>query len=185
MDTLVATEQVEKPAPRSLLETWGKNERMRHVPSAEWMLWKLDTDLRRRVEKLFAPFAALPNDDPRYGPLEQEWRALCRTIDRFSDTVRHGRGGQGPQDLSNRVYWTLGQAVSALHALDGSLFGRRYPFQTFERSKGEAIYGALLVIVDHLNRITPLVRAVDPDLDARLYENLVRLEEPLRETPMA
>jgi hypothetical protein len=185
MDTLVATEEVEKPAPRTLLETWGKNERMRHIPSVEWMLWKLDADLRRRMEKLFAPFAALPNDDPRHAPLEAEWRALCRTIDRFTDAVRHGRAGQGPQELSNRVFWTLSQAVSALHALDGNLFGRRYPFQTFERSKGEAIYGALLVIVDHLNRITPLVRAIDPNLDSRLYEDLVHLEEPMRETPIA
>jgi hypothetical protein len=185
MDTLVATEPIEKSAQRPLLETWGKNERMRHVPSAEWMLWKLDVDVRRRMEKLFAPFAALPNDDPHCGPLEAEWRALCRATDRFAETVRHSRPGQGPQELGNRVFWSLSQAVSALHALDGNLFGRRYPFQTFERSKGETIYAALLVIVDHLGRITPLTRVVDPDIDARLYENLVHLEEPMREAAMA
>src|SRR2546430_2168318 len=129
MDTLVATEQGEKSAPRSLLETWGKNERMRHVPSVEWMLWKLDVDIRRRMEKLFAPLAALPNDDPRHAALEAEWRALCRSIDRFGDTVRHSRVGQGPQELNHRIFWTLSQAVSALNSLDGNLFGRRYPFQ--------------------------------------------------------
>src|SRR5437667_379738 len=119
MNSMVATEPAEKPATPSLLETWGKNERMRHIPSAEWLSWGLS------------------------------------------------------------------QAVSALHTLDPNLFGRRYPFQTFERSKGEVIYGALLVILDHVNRVMPLVRAVDPDLDSRLHEDLVRLHEPLREQAMA
>lgn len=185
MNSMVATEPDEKPAARSLLETWGKNERMRHIPSVEWMLWKLDADLRRRIEKLLAPYAALPADDPRHGVIEGELRALCRAIDRFAEAVRHSRGGQGPQELANRISWTIGQAVGALHALDGTLFGRRYPFQTFERSKGEAVYGALLVIIDHVYRLTPLIRAIDPNIDARLYEELVNLQEPMRETAMA
>ena len=88
-------------------------------------------------------------------------------------------------ELGNRISWTIGQAAGALHSLDSTLFGRRYPFQTFERSKGEALYGALLVIIDHLNRVTPLIRDVGPNIDAHLYEDLVRLEEPMRETPMA
>jgi hypothetical protein len=158
---------------------------MRHIPSVEWLGWKLDADLRRRIEKLLAPFAALPADDPRHGPAELELRALYRAIDRFTESVRYGRTGQGPQELANRVSWAIGQAVGALHTLDGTLFGRRYPFQSFERSKGEAVYGALLVIIDHVNRVTPLIRGIDPNVDARLYEELVNLQEPMRETAMA
>ena len=182
---MVATEPVEPPAARPPLETWGKNERMRHVPSVAWMAWKLDNDLRLRLEKLFAPFAALPTDDPRCAAIETEFRALCRAIDRFAEMVRHSRGAQGPQELSIRVPWSIGQAAGALHVLDENLFGRRYPFHTFERSKGETTYGALLVIIDHVNRVTPLIRAVDPRVDERLYEDLVHLEEPLREAPIA
>jgi len=185
MNSMVATEPVEKPAARSLLETWGKNERMRHIPSVEWMLWKLDADLRRRIEKLLAPYTALPADDPRHGPAEGELRALCRAVDRFTEAVRHSRGGQGPQELANRISWSIGQAAGALQTLDGTLFGRRYPFQTFERSKGETVYGALLVIIAHVNRVTPLIRAIDPNIDARLYEELVNLQEPMREAAMA
>jgi|SRR5437588_2683138 len=185
MNSMVATEAPEKPATRSLLETWGKNERMRHIPSVEWMSWKLDVDVRRRVDKLLAPFVALPQDDPRHGPAEAELRTLSRAIDRFADMVRHNRGGQAPQELGNRISWAIGQAIGALHSLDNNLFGRRYPFQTFERSKAEAIWGALLAVIEHANRVTPLIRAIDPDIDARLYENLVRLTEPMRETPMA
>jgi hypothetical protein len=185
MNSMVATEAPEKPATRSLLETWGKNERMRHIPSAEWMSWKLDVDVRRRVDKLLAPFAALPADDPRHAPAEAELRALCRAVERFADMVRHNRTGQAPQELGNKISWAIGQAIGALHSLDGTLFGRRYPFQTFERSKAEPLWGALLAVIDHVNRLTPLIRAIDPDIDMRLYENLVKLTEPMRETPLA
>ena len=99
--------------------------------------------------------------------------------------MRHIRGGHAPQELPNKISWAIGQAVGALHSLDDDLFGRRYPFQTFERSKAEPIWGALLAVIDHVNRVTPLVRAVDPNIDARLYENLVKLNEPMREMPMA
>src|SRR5438552_12875387 len=122
MTSMVATEPVEQPAARPLLETWGKNERMRHIPSVAWMLWKLDYDLRRRMDKLLASFAALPSDDPRCAAIEAELRALCRAIDRFAETVRHSRGGQSPQELSNRVSWSLSQAAAALRTLDETLF---------------------------------------------------------------
>ncbi len=186
MNSMVATEPAEKQGvPQTQLETWGKNERMRHIPSVEWTVWKLDYDLRRRIDKLLVPFSALPQDDPHYGAIEAEFRALCRSIDRFTDAVRHNRGGHPPQDLSHRIAWSISQAAHALHSLDGTLFGRRYPFHTFERSKGESIYGALLVIIDHIRRVEPLVRAIDPNIDARLHEDLVKLEQPLRETPIA
>src|SRR5947209_15424629 len=165
MNSMVATDTAEKPATHPLLETWGKNERMRHIPSVEWLTWKLDYDLRRRIDKLAAPFAALGADDPRAGVLEAELRALCRAIDRLADTIRHNRGTQGPQDLSHRLAWAISQAVSAAQSLDPQLFGRRYPFQTFERSKSEMIYASLLVVMEHVARVTVLVRAIDPDLD--------------------
>ena len=185
MNSMVATEAPEKQAAHSLQETWGKNERMRHIPSVEWMTWKLDVDVRRRVDRLLAPLTTLSADDPRTAPLDAEMRGLCRAIERFTDMVRHGRAGHVPQELPNRVSWWIGQAVGALHSFDGSLFGRRYPFQTFERSKAEPIWGSLLAIVEHVNRLTPLVRAIDPGIDERLYDNLVHLTEPMRETPMA
>ena len=186
MNSMVATEEAEKPAAtRSLLETWGKNERMRHIPSAEWMTWKLDSDVRRRVDKLLAPFATLSSDDPRYAPTEVELRGLCRAVERFTDMVRHTRGGHAPQELPNRVSWSIGQAVGALHGLDATLFGRRYPFQTFERSKAETTWGGLLAVIEHVNRVTPLIREIDPDIDAKLLETLVHLNEPMRTTPMA
>src|SRR5436190_23205043 len=101
MNSMVATEALEKPAAPPVLETWGKNERMRHIPSVEWMTWKFDSDLRWRVDKLLAPFATLAVEDPRYARAEAELRALCRAVERFSDMVRHNRNGHAPQELAN------------------------------------------------------------------------------------
>src|SRR5437870_11299587 len=105
MNSMVATEAPEKPASHSLLETWGKNERMRHIPSVEWMSWKLDTDVRRRVDKLLAPFATLSADDPRHSPAEAELRGLCRAVERFTDMVRHTRVCHAPPELGDTYSW--------------------------------------------------------------------------------
>ncbi len=182
---MLATDAEEAAAGRSSLETWAKNEPMRHVPSAEWMSWKVDQDLRHRIELLYSPYAALPHDDPRRGALENEFRALCRAIDRLSDAARHTRNTHPPHDLGDRIGWALSQAVSSINSLDPHLIGRRFPFHTGERSKAEPLYGALLVVIQHVERILTLVRGVDPRVDERLLEGLVKLETPLRTQPIA
>ena len=50
---MTLTEATEKPATKPSLEVWGRNELMRHVPSLEWLAWKLDQDLRHRIDKLY------------------------------------------------------------------------------------------------------------------------------------
>jgi hypothetical protein len=186
MNSTLANDAVEHPPIRSMLETWGKNERMRHVPSADWILWKVDVDLRRRIERLLQPFATLSADDPRRAALESEFRALGKAIDRFADTIRHSRPlNNTSAEPAARLNTAMGHAVSCLNTLDANLFGRRYPFQTFERSKAEPLYGALLVVIRHIDRIVPMVRQIDSGIDERLFEGLVKLSEPLREQPMA
>lgn len=178
MNSTLATEVTEKPAARSLLETWGKNECMRHIPSVEWMIDKVDRDLRRQIETLQASAAG--------EPVETELRALCRAVDRLADTAKYSRGANpAPADLGARMAWALDHALSCLRSLDGNLFGRRYPFQSFERSKAELTYGALLVVIEHVHRLTTLVRTADPQVDERLLEGLVNLKEPLREQAIA
>src|SRR5258708_15402353 len=99
MTDMLATDAEEAAAGRSLLETWGRNEPMRHVPSAEWMAWKVDHDLRRRIDLLFGPYARLSADDVHRVPLQNELRALCRAIDRLSDAARPSRNNHPPHDL--------------------------------------------------------------------------------------
>jgi hypothetical protein len=165
MNSMLATE----PATHSLLETWGKNEVMRHVPPLDWIVRKLDGDLRARIGKIVAVFTAMAPDDPRHGAIESDLRLLCRAIDRLADAARHTRGqNHAPSDLPSRLTWSINHAVSVLGGLDASLFGRRYPFQTHERSRSEPVYAALLVVIQAAERTLPLIRAIDPGIDERL-----------------
>ena len=159
MNSTLATELTEKP----LLETWGKNDRMRHIPTITWIVDKVDRDLRRRINVLASSNA---NE-----AIDNEIKAVCRAIDRLSDAAKYSRANtQGPADLAGRIDQTITHAVASLNSLDPNLFGRRYPFQSFERSRAEAIYGALLVVIDRVRRLTQMVRAVDNTVDERLSE---------------
>ena len=167
-------------------EQWPRNERMRHIPTIQTMLQKLDGDLRQRIEKLYAVYAALPANDPRHARLEHDFRLLCRCIDRVADVARRPRGQQHPpNDLGNRISWAISHAVTNLREADTDTFGRRFPYQTFERSNAEPLWAAMLSVIDHVHRIVPQVREIDPQVDERLYEGLVVLREPLRSEPMA
>ena len=182
---MTLTEATEKPTTKPLLEVWGRNEVMRHVPSLEWLLRKLDDDLRHRVEKLWVSIAAVPHEDPRRAALDDHARALCRSIDRLAEVARHTRANHVPNDLGDRLIWSINHAISCLNALDPALFGRRCPFHTFERSKAEPVYSAMVGVMAHVRDLTALVRTVDPALDERLLDGLVTLQEPLRRDPIA
>jgi hypothetical protein len=159
---------------------------MRHIPALPWMVQKLDVDLRRRIEKLWLPYSDLAASDPRHPALEAEIRALCRAIDRVGAIARHHRGNpHPPNDLGSRVTWTVNQAVGNLTAVDADTFGKRLPFQTLERSNNEPLWAAMLSVIQHVQKLTSLVREIEPDIDERLYEGLVQLIEPMRRDPMA
>jgi hypothetical protein len=176
------------PEKKSLQESWAANERMRHVPPVAWILQKVDVDLRRRIDLLLAPISSLPADDAHRPALEPVLRSLCRGFDRLAEVARQGRGGgngHAPQELIARIHWALEQAVACVRGIDAELLGRRYPLQTFERSKAEPLYAALLLVIDAVDRLTSIVRTLDPRIDERLYEPLVTLERPLDPRPMA
>jgi hypothetical protein len=184
MTLMLATEATNEPerkpiAPGSLLEQWAGNETMRHVPSIDWMIRKLDGDLRSRIEKLCAPFTDLPIDHPRHAEIENALRALCRSLDRLAEAAKHARNGHGPNDVAGHVSWSLSHTLGALRSVDPATFGRRYPVQTHERSKAEPVYGAFVTVIQHVERLVPLVRQIDPSLDERLLDGLVKLEHPV------
>lgn len=186
---MLATEPT-TPSPENrphppLLEQWAQNDRMRHVPRLEWIIQKLDHDLRRRVEKLLIPFSDVAASDPRFSALELEFRALCRSLDRVASIAGRGRGGHAPNDLISRVRWSLDHAVQNLTGADADTFGRRFPMQTFERSNAEPLWGAVLTTIQHVQQLVPLIREIEPDIDERMYEGLVNLNEPMRREPIA
>jgi len=191
---MLATEEPSTPTPSepgpdrasgTTLEQWHLNEHMRHVPSLPWIVQKLDQDLRRRLEKLLLPWPDVAATDPRHAAIETELRLVCRALDRVAETARRGRSGHAPNEITAKVRWCLDHAVQNLNAADASVFGRRYPFQTFERSNAEPLWGAMLTVIQHVQNLVPLIRELDPDIDERLYEGLVNLTEPLRREPIA
>jgi len=177
-----STETETKPAATvAPLEVHATNAPMRHIPALSWMCDKLDGDLRRRIEKLCA---SLESHMTAGG--ENEVRMLCRALDRLADAAKHVRSnGHGPSEASQKVRWSINHALSCLRLVDATTFGRREPFHHFEKSKAEPLYAAFLVVVEHVHRLTEVVRTIDPSIDERLNEGLVQLQEPLREQPIA
>jgi hypothetical protein len=168
------------------LETHAHNERMRHIPSLTWMAQKLDGDIRRRIEKLWLPYSDLAASDPRHPRMEAELRALCRSLERVADVARRHRAHHHPpNDLGSRLNWTISEAVSSLNTAEAATFGRRFPFHTFERSNAEPLWAAMLVVIQHVQKLVELVREIDPEIDERVFEGLVQLQEPLRREPIA
>jgi len=182
---MLLTEATENAAAKSLLETWSANERMRHLPPLDAIARKLDGDIRRRCNELYASFAALPNDHARRAAIEEQLRCVCRALDRLADAVRHARSNLTPNAIGDRLQSSLEHAVSAVRSVDANLFGRRYPVQTHERSKAEQIVGGLVATLCHVEKLTALIREADPHIDERLLEGLVVLEQPLRAEPIA
>jgi hypothetical protein len=167
-----------------LLEKWSANERMRHIPSLPWIVDKLDHDLRRRIELLWTVYA----NDPQHPNLEKEFRGLCRCLDRVANVAKRMHGNHHnhpPAELGARIRWAINHAVSLLNGVDAETFGHRYPFQTFERSNAEPLWAAMLAVIEHVHRITSLVRPLDPGIDERMYEGLVTLQTPLDSRPLA
>lgn len=179
----LATEPTDAPA---LLETWSHNERMRHVPSVSWMIQKLDGDLRRRIDLLWNADAKVASDDPLHAAFEKEVRALTRCLDRVGYVARrsHNNHQHPPVELGAKLHWSVNHTVSNLNAVDAETFGRRYPFQTFERSNAEPLWAAMLAVIEHVHRLTELARSVDRGIDERMYEGLVTLQTPLDPRPM-
>lgn len=181
MTSTVATETPQVPAPaKPLLETWGKNERMRHIAPIPWIVDKLDHDLRRRIELVCATFDRLGGAEA-----EPALNSLCRALDRIADLAKHARPPQHGGDLTARIREALQNATANLRTVDDNLFGRRYPFQTHERSKAEPMIGALLSVINALQRAVAILRNADPGLDEQLLDGLVTLQTPLRAEPIA
>jgi hypothetical protein len=172
--------------PKPVGEQWSSNERMRHIPRVHWMADKLDGDVRSRIERACAAIERLPGDDPLRAAADDIVRSLCRALEHLADVAKHTRGQlHPPNELARHVSWSIQHAVASLRSADDDLIGRRFPFQTFERSKAEPLYGSLLAVIQAAQSLVAIARLVDPNIDAAMLEGLVQLETPFRTEPIA
>ena len=187
MNSMVATETPDAAAHAAALplETIAANERMRHIPRIEWIINKLESDVRKRADLAINVAHALSPDDARRADLEGPLRALCRAIDRAGDVVRHTRTNHAPNETGAHILWSIEHAVASLRTVDPETFGRRQPFHFFERSKSETLYGALLAVLCSLDRVLATARGIDPSIDEKLYAHLVSLDPAMRTDPIA
>jgi hypothetical protein len=185
MNNMLTTDPTVDPAPKAPplppLETAAANPRMRHIPALEWIIRKIDVDVRARIGKLTPAFTSLGADNPHKAAIDAQMRQVSRTLDRLAETARHGRGNGAPSEPVAHLQWSLEHALAALKSLDANLFGRRNPYHVFEKSRGELLWGAALSVLFGVEQLVPLVRAVDPGLDERLLEGLVVLQNPVDE----
>lgn len=164
------------------LETTARNPRMRHVPSMEWMIRKLETTLHERIELMISSVQRSVADDSLRQAIDASFHALGRAFEKVCETARPSRGHHGDwNDPVAHVRSTLVGAVAALRSLDPEIFGRREPFHHFERSRSEQLYGTVLSAIAHVDSLLTLVRQVDPSIDERLYAHLVNLSQPLND----
>lgn len=178
------------PAPAvptaAFLEQWQKNEPMRHIPPIAWIVAKVDGDVRKRLEMFLSIFENLPSADPRHRGAEEAMLAVCRSLDKLAEASRKTRSVlHPPSELTFRIPWSVNTAVSVLKNADANTFGRRQPFQSFDRSGAESVYAALVVVLQRIDAAATILREIDPTVDEKLYGPLVQLVEPLPTTPMA
>lgn len=166
------------------METVGQTEEMRHIPSLQLLIDKLDREVRGRIETLYASCfeSATALDSATVNQLETRFRQICRWLERLGEQAR-GRRPHLNHDLNlrSRVRSTLGFAIESLSALEATQFRRRQPFHCFERSRAECIYGAFMVMNCELDRLTVLATAIDPDLSMKLSEPPYELPPPRTE----
>ena len=185
MNSTLATEPTdtttEKAAGLPPLEAWSGNDRMRHIPSLDWMIRKIDVEVRRRTDLALGALESAKSDAPSRARLEESLRTVGRALDVLAETARHSRHHHQGGDLSHRLEAALANAGASLRSLDADLIGRRFPYHSFDRSKAEPLYGAVLLTLAHVERSLAIAREIDPRLDERLLEGLVVLGNPVDE----
>jgi hypothetical protein len=154
---------------------------MRHIPTLDWMVQKLERGLHDRLELMISALQGHEADEMLHAEIGGCLRAIGRSFEKVCDTIRPSRHHADSHDPVAFVRSTLVAAVNSLRSVDPTTFGRREPFHHFDRSKSECIHGAVLNAIVHVNRLIDLVRKVDSTIDDRLWAHLVNLGHPLND----
>ncbi|HVT42754.1 MAG TPA: hypothetical protein VMT00_00010 [Thermoanaerobaculia bacterium] len=156
---------------------------MRHVPPLEWVVRKLG-EYQQRAETLhWAAFESGRQADAELlAAAEQELKHLAGSVGRLIEAAsRHPKEIRSPEGLRARLEHFFSRALGSVQALDPSRLVLRSHYTEFQRSQGELVFAALLVVGDSIRRLTPLVARINPDVYELLLANLVTLQHPVNE----
>lgn len=162
------------------IEQFGTTERMRHIPPVEDLIRRLDLEIRKTIRALFERGST---EKPAISPeVEARLKRLSRSIDRVVEIARNGKPMSSPPntDIRGKIESAMANAVGALSALDRVRFTQRTPFHSFDRSRGEMLHSAMLIVirqtrdlVDEVATTYPAIReliASVPPLEMRATE---------------
>jgi antitoxin component HigA of HigAB toxin-antitoxin module len=151
------------------LENRLQNEKMRHVPSIEFMLDRIEREYARQL-RIVAEAIEEAFDAPERAAAETELLAACRWMIRAAECATHSKlHPHPPAALHNAVAEYVRVTVEALQRIDGELFRRRMPYHRFERSEGEAVYLSFTAISFHLQRAIETVSRFDRAIYEKLF----------------
>lgn len=169
------------------IEQFGTTERMRHIPPVEDLIRRLDLEVRKTIRAIFERGSTEKPEIP--AGVEAHLKRLCRSIERVVEIARNGRPMSSPPntDIRGKIESATANAVGALSALDRVHFTQRTPFHSFDRSRGEMLHSAMLIVirqtrdlVDQVAQTYPAIReliSATPPVEIRPIE--LKVAEPV------
>jgi len=154
---------------------------MRHVPSHEELIHRVDVRLRGIVDTLYsAAFHSDHTGDPEtLKEIEVQFERVILWMDRLCEYARHSkRQPQRDGALISRLHHELDSAVAALRSLDPANFRRSASYHSFDKSNSESIYSTVLALGDITWRIGELVATFDPLVFMKVYDKILGVVPP-------
>lgn len=161
------------------IEDPATTDRMRHLPSLERVIEKVDQNFRQRADLCYQiAFGSAHEDRDVEREVEERLRRFIEALGDLSAAAGKRTGSHQQDHLRVALERVLDETVAALRNIDSESFARRQPYNRFPRSRWESIFSCYLRARWKLNDLLPLVDTLDPDSSMKLLE----LESP-REMP--
>ncbi|MDX1583491.1 MAG: hypothetical protein R3338_07825 [Thermoanaerobaculia bacterium] len=154
-------------------------DRMRHIPSLDYLISYVDQRFRQRADLYYqSAFGTAHEDRDLEHEIEQQLRSFIGALVDISVAAGKPAKSHKQDHLRVALESVLDETVDALRSIEPEQFGRRAPADQFDRSRAEPIFSRFLAATSRLNDLLPMVRDLDPDAPMKLLE----LESP-REMP--
>ncbi len=154
---------------------------MRHVPSLEDLIERVDVRVRKIVDTLYAAAFHTDHrgDKETMEEIEAQFERVIVWMDRLCEYARHSkRQPQRDGSLLSRLHHELDSAVAALRSLDAANFRRCASYHSFDKSNAESIYSTVLALGDITWRAAELISKFDPAVFMKVYDQILDVPPP-------